>query len=89
MIHNQSPKPQVYVVTLTPTPSSVPSEVRLRRLLKMALRICDLRCTHVARTAGYTADEPPADRTGREPSDAAERISGSTADDGERGHRGA
>ena len=37
-----------YVVTLRPLRSSVPAEIRLRRLLKTALRVYDLRCTAVS-----------------------------------------
>ena len=37
-----------YLVTLTPIDNDVPSEVRLRRLLKAMLRSYGLRCVSVA-----------------------------------------
>jgi hypothetical protein len=39
-----------YLIKLRPTPSDIPAEIRLRRLLKIALRSCQLRCTSVSET---------------------------------------
>ncbi len=59
-------KPGDYQLTLRPLRSEVPAINRLRRLLKMALRSCDLRCISVAevpaaaqQTAQADANEVP------------------------------
>jgi hypothetical protein len=62
-----------YTLTLTPTPGDVPPEIRLRRLLKTALRVYGLRCvsvsqTHVSETGVIlpdVLDRPAPTRTGQ------------------------
>lgn len=37
----------VFIVTLQPTDNHAPAHLRLRRLLKFALRVCRLRCISI------------------------------------------
>ena len=53
-----------YILTLRPLASDVPPPIRLRRLLKIALRSCQLRCTDIRESAG--SDKPADKETGRE-----------------------
>ena len=51
-----------YRITLRPLKSDIPPEVRLRRLLKIALRSCELRCENISiigtDAGGPQSDEP-------------------------------
>jgi len=67
-----------FVLTLESLPEKVPSEVRLRRLLKLALRAFGLRCVRVepenvvaappAQKPRPSPPAPPVPRSGRVPS---------------------
>jgi hypothetical protein len=55
--------PETYTLTLRPIPSDVPTALRLRKLLKFALRGCALRCTGIQQngTASASADTETTD----------------------------
>ena len=56
-----------YTLVLRSLPSAVPSIIRLRRLLKTALRVYSLRCTdvieHPSHEQGVDPVRPPAEST--------------------------
>lgn len=45
-----------FVLKLRPVDNAVPSEIRMRHLLKVALRQCGLRCVDVRELDGETPD---------------------------------
>jgi hypothetical protein len=42
--------PNTYTITLEPLPEGPPAEIRIRRLLKIALRMLGLKCVNVTET---------------------------------------
>jgi hypothetical protein len=48
----------MYRLTLRPLPGPVPPHIRLRQLLKRALRSCGLRCTTLEELPDATPPEP-------------------------------
>lgn len=58
----EAPNVPTFVLTLRPAPGwSMPAITRLRKLLKLALRSCGLRCTSVYEAPSNAQQEPRAD----------------------------
>ena len=80
MMPREQSMPTAYVVTLRPEPSDVPGEIRLRRLLKAALRVYGLRCVAITPAAACDAGGPQHAGPTSGPSDTPGRVSGPLVD---------
>jgi hypothetical protein len=57
--------PPDYLLVLRPLASAYPPAVRVRHLLKFALRSCDLKCIKAVEIAPPAAQDGPGDATDR------------------------
>ena len=71
-----------YRLTLRPLPSSIAPAIRLRALLKYALRACRLRCVHVEELPADSGATRGAERPADASVDAANGMSSASGDGG-------